>query len=281
MLVSEIREHVLVQSGNLFLGDLSMLGINSSQFLTIVRKSLSEYSEYQYWKKRIVVRIGSSTFYDFSKQSSTNWVRCAPEFISDVVHKAENTIFNQPTLQYQYEKPILKLRVPSQYTCIDVECQYKFEVSRVQYKEEIAKICDVPVIVPTGYGKVPTVAGSTTDPSFPSVDLWNPYAIPPPRQEQPRQVAPSAPHDELSDWEVEGIEVHDYATKLLDLVCADFMIAVGRSRRSFQLSDSPVIIDGADLIAEGRELRAEVVEFLHEEQDLWMTMLESPRTNYF
>lgn len=50
--------------------------------------------------------------------------------------------------------------------------------------------------------------------------------------------------------------------KFLDLVLADFLIGLGRSRRAFTLNDLPVLNDGSELASEGKELKESTKESL-------------------
>ena len=52
---------------------------------------------------------------------------------------------------------------------------------------------------------------------------------------------------------------------LLDLILARFLIALGRSRRTFSLNNSPINFDAAELVAEGTELRKETLELLYQQ----------------
>jgi hypothetical protein len=55
----------------------------------------------------------------------------------------------------------------------------------------------------------------------------------------------------------------------IDLVIGKFLQAVGRSRRAFQLNDSPIQYDATELVAEGVERYAQATEQLYEQSEWW------------
>lgn len=65
---------------------------------------------------------------------------------------------------------------------------------------------------------------------------------------------------------IDGIDPsHD---QYIELVLADFLVAVGRSRRAFTLNDLPITMDAPDLVSEGLELRDKVKEALSD-RGIW------------
>ncbi|CAH9015158.1 conserved hypothetical protein [Vibrio phage 150E35-1] len=270
MLVSEIRDRVLVESGNLFLADLSLLGVNPSQFLTILRTSLSYWSQYRF-------RTGTSTLLTKNGiihfgELHSNWMKylseksaglnpdpvtrmdVIPDLISDVSRAKYDNFFDQGTQVYQYTKPVLKVMGSSDEYCT-VEWKCDFVLQEVgKYDSKVQE---------------PASPGSTTMPGH-----WDPNVIP--SMSQPRQVAPSAPEDELTLWEVVGIEGTDRESEFIEYLTGKFMVTLGRSRRGFQLNDSPVQIDADSMISEGQAMVDRMVEQMQETSDVFDTLLETP-----
>ena len=65
---------------------------------------------------------------------------------------------------------------------------------------------------------------------------------------------------------LEGLDPsHD---QFIELVLADFLVAVGRSRRAFTLNDLPITMDAPDLVSEGLDRREKVKEALSD-RGIW------------
>ncbi|AUR83167.1 hypothetical protein NVP1031O_185 [Vibrio phage 1.031.O._10N.261.46.F8] len=275
MLVSEIRDKVLVESGNLFLADLSLLGVNPSQFLTILRTSLKFWSQYRSHTGTSTLLTENGIIHFGALHS--NWLTylaekeagldplpvtrmdVIPDLISDVSRAKYDNIFDRNTQVYQYEKPVLKVMGSTDEYCT-VEWKSDFVL------QEVGKYD--PVIQP------PASPGSTTMPG-----TWDPNVIP--SLSQPRQVAPSAPEDELALWEVVGLESTDRESEFIEYLTGKFMVTLGRSRRGFQLNESPVQIDADSLISEGQTMVDNITEQMQETSDVFDTLLETPVSGWF
>lgn len=64
----------------------------------------------------------------------------------------------------------------------------------------------------------------------------------------------------LEDVDIDDITKAD--DLFIDLVMAEFLLAVGRSKRAFTLNDLPITADGPELISEGLELKQATIEAL-------------------
>ena len=77
--------------------------------------------------------------------------------------------------------------------------------------------------------------------------------------------------------EVAGVEPQDYEVttlsdqddEFLDLLQARFLIALGRSRRAFTVSEMPISVDASELVAEGKDLEAEAMTEIKDEKAKW------------
>lgn len=69
--------------------------------------------------------------------------------------------------------------------------------------------------------------------------------------------------------EVDIYHIDEDDELFIELVVADFLSVVGRSRRAFTLNDLPITMDASDMVSEGQEMRQNVKERLRDEGVWW------------
>jgi len=74
--------------------------------------------------------------------------------------------------------------------------------------------------------------------------------------------------DENKITEVD-IENLDYELSFLNLVLGKFLIALGKSRRSFTINDLPITMDSDSVVSEGTEIYENAKESLYEKSYWW------------
>lgn len=69
--------------------------------------------------------------------------------------------------------------------------------------------------------------------------------------------------------EVDMPEISESDSSLINMVIAEFMISVGRSRRAFTFGDLPIQMDADQMISEGAELKSNAMESLTKNTSRW------------
>ena len=260
MLLSEIRDRVLLEAGNIFLADLSLIGVQPSQFLTLVRNTLDYWTGYCYDHRTIVAAGDSLGRIDLTQYVENGMLPRLPITVSDVVGISNSAYFDQATKVYQYDKPVIKL-----LTAFSANCKITLELEWVMTQ------------VSPNDKKISQQSASTGSTSVPRLGGWNPneiYAFPAPRDPEPY-----APEDELTMWEIKNLEKSEKVMDFINLCTGKFMIALGRSRRAFTLNELPFQMDTAEMVGEGQELWDNTVVRMEETSDCFMNLLETPRTS--
>lgn len=260
MLLSEIRDRVLLEAGNIFLADLSLLGVQPSQFLTLVRNVLDYWTGFSYDHREIIAAGDYLGRIDLTTYVENGILPRLPVYVSDVVGISNSAYFDQATKVFQYDKPVIKLLTAFAANC-KITLELEWVMTQVGPKDK----------------KISQQSASAGSTSVPRLGGWNPneiYTIPAPRTPEP-----SAPEDELTLWEIKNLEKSEKLTDFLNLCTAKFMIALGRSRRQFVLNEMPVQIDGSELASEGKELWETTVARVEETSDAFLMLLETPRTS--
>jgi len=72
----------------------------------------------------------------------------------------------------------------------------------------------------------------------------------------------------IVDVDIENIDVDD--TAFMDMVKGYFLVALGKSRRAFTISDFPVTSDAQEMIAEGQSLIDDAKDSLQERGSWWI-----------
>lgn len=260
MLLSEIRDRVLVETGNIFLADLSLLGVQPSQFLTLVRNVLDYWTGFCYDHRTIIAAGDGLGRIDLTQYLENGILPRLPICVSDIVGVSNSAYFDQATKVFQYDPPVIKL-LTAFAANVKITLELEWVMTQVGPNDK----------------KITQQSASTGSTSVPRLGGWNPneiYMTPSPREEEP-----SAPEDELTKWEIKNLEKSEKLTDFLNLVAAKFMIALGRARRQFILNELPVQIDSQELISEGNELWEATKERVEETSDIFMMLLETPRTS--
>jgi hypothetical protein len=260
MLISEVRDRVLIEAGALYMADLSLLGVPPAIFLTVVRQALDYWTGFSYDHRTIICQPDFNGVIDLNDYVDNGQLSRLPIMVSDVLGNLNHNRFDTSTKVYQWDPPKLKLLTAFAQS-VRVTCEVEWTMTQVGLNDK-------------SISTQPASPGST---SVPRLGGWNPneiYTTP-----SPRDIAPSAPEDELAKWEIKNLEKSEKVTDFINLAAAKFMIALGRGRRAFMLNELPVQLDGDALVSEGQLLWETTVARIEETSDIFMLLLETPRTS--
>jgi hypothetical protein len=205
MLLSDIAEYVMLDSGSFIIGDMTLANIDMNRFWRLVKRDLAYYNKYTPVTKYINLQIGASPyiFPDVPGNPAPEWIsKIYPTGIASnfsLFGLVGNNSDPVPVV-YRYTKPNLWI---ANAATIECTCHYNRNVTITYLDDSSTKINDIDI--------------SNLD----ETDIW-----------------------------------------FQRLVTANFMIAVGRSRRAFLIGDFPISMDSAELVAEGLQQKLEAEQMI-------------------
>lgn len=255
MLLSELEYIVLAETGQYITGSMKCIGINRELFYKgLVKKSLSLYERYRpdvYTFNRYAVPTGNA--------------QASIKFVEEV--DSLKAIVDERSLLVANVGPHSKdpLRIPTQiYSCVPVNVVstagvlYLINETRFRQLAEQTVLheprtflyqYEAPWLYVSEIGMMDITAG------YPYVRV--------------EMYAAQEPHA-LVDVDLHHIE-EGKDDIFLDLVIAQFLMMVGRSRRVFMIDGQPVTYDASEMVSEGKELYDEARNRLYEQSNWWLS----------
>lgn len=262
MLLSELTESILEESGSFVTGSLECIGIEKKKFLnSTVIPELKLYERY----RGLVFRFNRRANQQSTGQASIFFSNKDLAGSHDGSHDA-GIVYNQrvgvqnrdPGMVPKWISEVIPVNVLSSAGILYLISETRFiNVSERSILHEPRTFLwhyehddDHGILYTSETGKMDIQAHY----EYPVVDMLDSSGI-------------------LVDAEFQYIDIGKDRL-FVDLVLARFLISLGRSRRAFALNNSPINFDSAELVSEGTELRKETMEKLYE-QSTWYDAIGS------
>lgn len=138
MLVSDLKDKVLAESGSFYLDRLELLEINANQFLNLVQNCLYLWRENFYLQGKVTDVADSNGIIDFSKMVEVGKIPGIPKSIEDVYPVKQSRYTDIPTVAYQWDPPLLKLMTWINEMMV-VKYKYDYTLTTIT-KEEVVEL---------------------------------------------------------------------------------------------------------------------------------------------
>jgi hypothetical protein len=259
MLLSELVEVILCESGQFIAGDLECIGINLKQlYKGIVIRELSTYERYRpdvYQFNRLAQPTGNAEatvdFFDTSDSTGTPEPR-KDGGIFDANHSGHNVDPGRVPLWISQVVPvnvlttagILYLIQETRFTNVG-EQSILHEPRTFLWHYERAKDKTSGILYTTETGRLDITAAY----EYHRIEMYD-------------------VEGNLVDVEFENME-EGKDEIFIDMVLGKFMMKIGRARRAFTLNNSPVQFDSEQLVQEGNTIYDQAKERLYEQSEWW------------
>lgn len=209
--MAEVRDEILMMSGNGFINDMEAIGFTTKQFLKVVTNSFRKFLDYRSVLISIQIPYKGSFIINLNE-----YMNPVPKFVSKVSINGVNVMFRYT------DTGMLQLQTVYPGTCV-----------YIQFKTT------------DGLGMI-------------------------------QMVDPDGDPDDLANWEFNFGDGDTRMSELMDLITANFKIALGGAVRRFQIQEMPIGLDGDSLVSEGKQEAADVINQLQETSDCYITMRTAP-----
>lgn len=230
MLLSELANIVLLESGQFILGDMSSVRIDTPKFWALTKRWLAYYGKYKLHTSDFNLQVNMSHTFPLTQTDPiTPGLRLAPQWISKAIPVGIGSSGGGANIY-------ALVSYGASYGALYSDGLPSYSPMRSIYKYE----------KPTLY-----------------VEQSGLYDITAHYDRQYNLVL-----DRSGDIEeVDMTDITEADNKFIDLVVAASLIAIGRSRRAFTLSDLPVQNDSSEMVSDGQQLLQDTKEGLSETSD--------------
>lgn len=262
MLLSELVEIILCESGQFIAGDLDCLGINLNQlYKGIIKREIQTYERYRpdvYRFNRIAHPTGNAeaTIDFFDRRDSLGMpIPFQDGGIFDANHAGHNIDPGRVPAWIQEIVPVNVLTVAgilyliqeTRFTNVS-EQSILHEPRTFLWSYERAKDKSSGILYTTETGKMDIVAAY----EYHRIETYD---------------------SENNLLEVDFVNMEDGKDEIfIDMVLGKFMQKIGRARRAFTLNNSPVTFDGDQLVSEGVQIYDQAKERLYDNSEWWQAI---------
>lgn len=260
MLLSELIDNILQESGQFIVGDLACIGWNKKRFLDgTVLNELKLYERYRPLTFRFNRRAdqfanGQASIF-FSTQDSLG--AHDGSFDAGVVYNHRVGLFNRdPGMVPKWVSEVVPVNVLTSAGVLYLIQETRFintsERSILHeprtFMWEYERDEDHGILYTTETGKMDITAHY----EYPVIDMVDSEAV-------------------FVDADLQYIDAGKDEI-FLDIILGRFLISIGRSRRLAVLNNSPISFDAGELVSEGTEMVKEARERLYEQSNWWQSI---------